>query len=162
MNEERGSVATDLAERIRDARGRLIEQIDGLTDQALRARPDPEEWSIVEVLAHLPNVDRHWLAQALAIRDNPEHLFVHFDDDRWKREHPDVRGEPLNVVLQAMHAAHDTVLTTLSQMSDTDLQRTARHPRGIPYTVRDVFLRYPAHDESHAQQIAGIRRRLGH
>jgi uncharacterized damage-inducible protein DinB len=147
---------------MRESRGRLVEQIGGLADEALRTRPDAEEWSIVEVLAHLPDVDHHWLAQALAIPDDPEHLFVHFDDDRWKRDHPDVRGEPVDAVLQAMHVAHDIVLTSLTQLSDADLQRTARHPRGIPYTVRDVFLRYPVHDDNHAEQIAGIRSRLGH
>jgi uncharacterized damage-inducible protein DinB len=152
--------AAGLIERIRDGRGRLLEQTRGLSDGALRTRPDAEEWSIVEVLAHLPDVDQHWLAQALAIRDNPEHLFVHFDDDRWKREHLDVRSAPLPAVLQAMQSAHDTVLATLAQLDADDLDRTARHPRDIPYTVRDVFLRYPAHDENHANQIAGIRQRL--
>jgi uncharacterized damage-inducible protein DinB len=152
--------AVELIERIRNGRRRLIEQTGDLSDEALRTRSDTEEWSVIEVLAHLPDVDRHWLAQALAIRDNPDHVFVHFDDDRWKRGHPDVRSEPLAAVLQSMQAAHEAVLATLAQLDDDDLQRTARHPRGIPYTVRDVFLRYPAHDENHANQIAGIRKRL--
>jgi uncharacterized damage-inducible protein DinB len=152
--------AAELIERIRDGRGRLLEETLGLSDETLRTRPDAEEWSVIEVLAHLPDVDQHWLAQALAIRDHPEHLFVHFDDDRWKREHPDVRSAPLSSVLQAMQAAHDTVLATLAQLDSADLERTARHPRGIPYTVLDVFLRYPVHDENHANQIAGIRSRL--
>jgi uncharacterized damage-inducible protein DinB len=160
VNREGSSDAVELAERIRESRRRLVEQIGVLTDEALRTRPDDREWSIVEVLAHLPDVDRHWLAQALAIRADPEHTFVHFDDERWKIEHPDVRSEPLDAVLQAMQAAHETVLATLAQLDGDDLGRTARHPRGIPYAVRDVFLRYPAHDENHANQIAGIRSRL--
>ena len=160
MNQPGPGDAADLIERIRDGRRRLLEETRGISDETLRTRPNAEEWSVIEVLTHLPDVDRHWLAQALAIRDNPDHLFVHFDDDRWKREHPDARSTPRAAVLQAMQAAHETVLATLAQLDADDLSRTARHPRGIPYTVRDVFLRYPAHDENHANQIAGIRTRI--
>lgn len=49
----------------------------------LQARPAEGEWSIVEVPAHLVDVDRHCLGRALAMRDDPSHLSVHFDDERW-------------------------------------------------------------------------------
>ncbi|MGD9895262.1 MAG: DinB family protein [Dehalococcoidia bacterium] len=161
MHEPGPGGGDELAEQIRDGRGRLLDQARHLSDEALRARPDAEDWSVIEVLAHLPDVDEHWLAQALAIRDNPDHVFVHFDDERWKREHPNVRDEPLPAVLQAMQAAHDAVLATLAHLDEDDLDRAAKHPRGIAYTVRDVFLRYPTHDENHASQIASIKQRLG-
>lgn len=161
MGELNANARTDLTERIRAGRKHLLDQISGLADEALGRRPEEGEWSVVEVLAHLPDVDRHWLEQALLIRDNPDHIFVHFDDERWKRNHPAVRQIPLDVILRAMQGTHEAVLETLLRMTESDLARTARHPRGIPYTVRDVFLRYPAHDRNHAEQITAIRRRLG-
>jgi DinB superfamily len=48
----------------------------------------PGEWSVVEILSHLVDVDRHWLREALAIRDDSDHVFVHFDDERWKEDPP--------------------------------------------------------------------------
>jgi hypothetical protein len=150
-----------LREMIRSAREDLLDRAVGLTDEALRMRPSEDEWSIIEVLAHLADVDRHWLAQALAIRDKPAHVFVHFDDARWRAEHAEVRREALTDIEQKMRAAHSAVLRTLAHLSVGDLSRAGKHPRGTPYTVRDVFLRYPAHDRNPAEQISSIRDSLG-
>ena len=153
--------SSQLASAIRAARARLLAACAGLTDEAQRLRPSEDEWSIIEVVAHLADVDLHWLGQALAIRDNAQHVFVHFDDEHWKAEHPDVRQQPIDQILESTRAAHETVLRTLSDLSDADLRRSAKHPRGMPYTVGDVFLRYPRHDDHHVEQIAAIRARIG-
>lgn len=62
MNEPGPGAAADLIERIRHGRVRLIDQTRGLSNETLRTRPDAEEWSVIEVLAHLPDVNHHWLA----------------------------------------------------------------------------------------------------
>ena len=153
--------SSQLVSAIRAGRAHLLAACAGLTDEALRLRPSEDEWSIIEVVAHLADVDRHWLGQALAIRDNAQHIFVHFDDERWKAEHLDVRQQPVAEILLRTGATHETVLRALSHLSDADLRRAAKHPRGVTYTVGDVFLRYVRHDENHAEQIAAIRARIG-
>jgi uncharacterized damage-inducible protein DinB len=150
-----------LVRTLTDSRHRLLGTINGVSDADLRRRPADDEWSMIEVLAHLADVEAHWLGQALAIRDDPEHLFVHFDDERWKREHPAVRDEPPAQVLARVERAHRAVLETLAGLTPHDLDRAGRHPRGAPYTVREVFRRYAAHDENHTAQLAAIRARLG-
>jgi hypothetical protein len=138
----------------------LRRQADGLPPSVLRSRPADDEWSIIEVLAHLIDVDAHWLGQALAIRDDPEHTFVHFDDERWKSEHPNVWEQPIEDVEMKLNDSHARVIGSLSRMTDDELERLGKHPRGIPYKVRDVFSRYPAHDLNHAEQIKSIRGRV--
>jgi uncharacterized damage-inducible protein DinB len=150
----------ELATHLRATRAALLNQIEGLTDTELRQCPPNGDWSIIEVLAHLVDVDVHWLAQAQAIHRDPAHLFIHFDDERWKREHPEVRLTPHLELVQRLAASHRTVVDTLAALTPQDLARPGRHPRGIPYTVRDVFLRYPAHDQGHTAQIEAIRRQL--
>ena len=105
------------------------------------------------MLAHLIDTDYHWLSQALAIRDKPGHLFVHFDDERWKTEHPDVRQWARTDVLERLGTSHAEVIGRLSAMTAAELNRSGVHPRGAPYTARDVFQRYPPHDENHERQI---------
>ncbi len=151
----------ELVEQLVTARKELLQQIAGLADESVRTRPGEGDWSIIEVLAHLIDVDRHYLAQALAIRDNPGHLFVHFDDESWKTEHPDVEDWPLAEVLGALESSFQEVMESLASLDDEDLQRVGRHPRGIPYKVRDVFLRWPTHDRNHTQQIRAVRAALG-
>lgn len=150
----------ELVEQLVTARKRLLEQIADLADESVRTRPTEGGWSLIEVLAHLVDVDRHYLQQALAIRDNPNHLFVHFDDERWKTEHPDAKHAPLAQVLSTLEDSFREVVETLAGLSDEELERVGRHPRGLPYRVRDVFLRWPAHDGNHTQQMRAVREAL--
>jgi uncharacterized damage-inducible protein DinB len=114
------------------------------------------EWSVLEVLAHLVATDHHYVSEALAMRDKPGHMLVHFDDAAWKSEHENIRDMPLAGVVESLTESHATVLRHLQTMSDADLDTLGTHPRGIPYTVRDVFLRLPQHDENHTRQIQEI------
>jgi uncharacterized damage-inducible protein DinB len=146
----------DLTESLRAARRRLLTLVEGLTqDEALR-RPSRDEWSIIEILAHLIEVDRFYLSQALAMRDGPDHLLSYFDDEAWKRQHSGIGTTPLAEVIAGMQRSHTEVLQAVTAMSEEELSRPGRHPRGIPYTVRDVMLRLPAHDENHEQQILSL------
>lgn len=150
-----------LHEQLRLSRAALLRAAEGISDALIRRRLAADEWSAIEVLAHLIDVDYHWLGEASAIQHDPGHLFVHFDDARWKAEHPDARRSSLASIMDALDRSHRTVLSTLARMSAADLDRTGKHPRGIPYAARDVFLRYPAHDRNHTEQIVAIRGRLG-
>ena len=146
----------DLAEALKASRSALLDAASSVTPERAVLRPADSEWSVLEVLAHLVDVDYHWVTQALAMRDNPRHMFVGFDDAAWKQEHAGIRETPLADILALLHESHQAVLYHLASMSDDDLDAPALHPRGIPYTVRDVFLRYPAHDENHTRQIEEI------
>lgn len=146
-----------LREQILAGRTALLEATNGLTEQLARARPASQGWSAIEVLGHIPDVDDHWLSEALAIRDDPDHTFVHFDEERWKREHPDADARDLAEILEAVQASFARVVAALSSLSTEELNRSGVHPGGSPYRVRDVFRRYPVHDENHARQIREIR-----
>jgi uncharacterized damage-inducible protein DinB len=141
---------------LKASRRALLHAASGVDAKRAVLRPAEGEWSVLEILAHLVDVDYHWATQALAMRDNPRHMFVGFDDAVWKQEHADIRETPLSDVLALLAESHEAVLFHLTSMSDDDLDAPALHPRGMPYSVRDVFLRYPPHDEAHARQIAGI------
>ena len=148
--------AIELGESLRASRRALLAAASGVTLERAVLRPSDGEWSVLEVLAHLVDVDYHWTSQALAMRDNPAHMFVGFDDAAWKQEHTDIRRTPLADVLALLAGSHEAALYHLASMSADDLDAPGRHPRGIFYTVRDVFLRYPAHDEAHTRQIEEI------
>ena len=152
--------AQQLANELRVARQRVLDAAAGLSDDEARARPADDEWSVIEVLAHLVDLDRHWLEQALLLRDVPDHVFVNFDDERWKREHPDVRQLAIGDVRARLEESHEAVLLALREMTPEMLETRGLHPRGHPYRVKDVFRRYPDHDHNHAGRIRSIRGRL--
>jgi hypothetical protein len=90
------------------------------------------------------------------MRDKSGHMLVYFDDEAWKQEHANVRNVALVEVLARLKQSHEAVLRHLASMSAADLDAPGMHPRGIHYTVRDVFLRLPTHDENHTRQIEEI------
>ena len=61
------------------------------------------------------------------------------------------------ITLKRVDASHLRVLDMAAAATDEELGRHGRHPRGIPYTVRDVLLRHLAHDLAHFEQIEAIR-----
>ncbi|MPZ24747.1 MAG: hypothetical protein GEU28_14750 [Dehalococcoidia bacterium] len=120
----------------------------------------------MEVLAHLVDVDYHWLAQAEAIISNcssgsSRHQFVHFDDDEWKRQHAGAEELRLSEVIKKLGRSHRSVIDRLASLSDDDLVCIGLHPSGRVYSVREVFERYISHDENHAEQIKAMRRSVG-
>jgi len=141
---------------LKASRSALLHAASNVTSEIAILRPAEGEWSVLEVLAHLVDTDYHYATQALAMRDNPHHMLVHFDDKAWKQEHADIRETSFANVLALLSESHASVLYHLASMSDDDLDSPGRHPRGIPYTVRNVFLRYPQHDEDHTRQVQEI------
>jgi hypothetical protein len=146
----------DLAATLRASRRVLLQTASGVTPESAVKRPADGEWSVIEVLAHLIDTDYHYAAQAVAMRDKPPHMLAYFNDGAWKEEHANVRELALVDVLARLDESHNAVLRQLASMSAEDLDAPGLHPRGIPYTVRDVFLRLPAHDENHTRQIEEI------
>lgn len=150
----------DLVQQLADSRKALLDEALTVPERLFAERPGENEWSVLEVVAHLIHVDYHWLAQAQSMRDNAGYLFVPFDDAKWKAEHSDIRQRPFQQVLKDVERSHTDVLSALSVMTEEELDRPGRHPRGTPYCVRSVFERYPPHDENHLAQIRVIRQAL--
>ena len=119
-------------------------------------RPAAGEWCVLEVLAHLVDCDYHYAAEATAMSDGPNHMLVYFDDNAWKAEHGNIRETAFAEILASLAASHEYVLGLLASMSEADLDLPGLHPHGIPYTVRNVFLRWPQHEENHTRQIEEI------
>jgi uncharacterized damage-inducible protein DinB len=80
----------------------LLDQVSNLSQTQASRRPAADEWSVIEVLAHIADVDRFYLKQALAIRDEPGRRFDYFDDEAWKRNNQDARHVSLAAVIEAM------------------------------------------------------------
>jgi uncharacterized damage-inducible protein DinB len=146
----------ELTAALKASRSALLVAASELPPARAAQRPAECEWSVLEVLAHIVDTDYHYALQALPMRDNPNHMLVYFDDEAWKAEHAGIRDTPYSDIVALLHESHEAVLYHLTSMSDDDLDAPGRHPRGIPYTVRDVFLRLPRHDEDHTRQIAEI------
>ncbi len=73
--------APEVRSRLVSSRFQLLEIVRDLSLGAVATRPEPREWSILEVLAHMIDVDYFYLGQAMAMKDHEAYLFQYFDDD---------------------------------------------------------------------------------
>jgi uncharacterized damage-inducible protein DinB len=146
---------SNLVDAIRQARSALTATIEGTGAERLTAAR-PGEWSVTEVLAHLVNVDYYYLSEALATCAQSGRTFSYFDDAQWKAHHADVRMEPVTSLLARLRGSHAAVVAATAALPLDVLATPAVHPRGIPYTVRDILLRLPSHDANHADQVRAI------
>ena len=160
--------AFHLVDDLRNARSELLTACQDVSDADLRRRPpDPTGsarsdggWAIIELLAHLPDVDRYYLSQAKSLRDVPGHSFVYFDEEAWAREHADAIEQDATSVKMAMALAHEEVVRWTRSLTPEELDRAGGHPRRESISVREMIQRIANHDRSHTEQVRAIRRAL--
>ncbi len=152
--------AFHLVADLKNARSDLLTVCQQISGDGLRRRPASGGWAVIELLAHLPDVDRYYLDQAQKIRDVPGHTFVYFDDEEWRRENANAIDREANGVRLAMAAAHDEVVRWTRSLTSDELDRAGGHPRRESITVREMIQRIADHDRSHTEQVRAIRREL--
>lgn len=148
-----------LVDDLRNTRSELLTVCQDVSDADLRRRP-ADGWAIIELLAHLPDVDRYYLSQAQKLRDVPGHTFVHFDEEAWARDNADAMGRDARAVRLSMAAAHQEVVRWTRALTPDELDRSGSHPSRGLISVREMIERIANHDRSHTQQVTAIRHQL--
>lgn len=156
-----------LVDELKNARSDLLTACQDVSDAGLRRRPPepsaetPERaWAIIELLAHLPDVDRYYLDQARRLRDVPGHQFAYFDEEAWARENANAIEREANGVRLAMSVAHEEVVRWTRSLTPEELDRAGGHPRRGSITVREMVQRIANHDRAHIDQVIAIRASL--
>ena len=145
--------SSHLVDDLRAAREELLAACRDAPDDALRRRPQEGEWAAIEVLAHIAAVDRYYLSEARAIRDEPGHAFVYFDDEAWIRDNADAVERDPRAVRWLMAIAHGEVVRWAGALTPEELDRAGGHPRRGSITVRETLERIANHDRNHAGQV---------
>jgi uncharacterized damage-inducible protein DinB len=146
-------------DELRNARSELLTACQNVSDEDLRRRPDGG-WAIIELLAHLPDVDRYYLSEAQNLRDVPGHTFVYFDEDGWARDNADAIDRDPRAVRRSMAVAHDEVVRWTRALTPEELDRAGGHPRRGSITVREMIERIANHDRTHTKELSAITHRL--
>jgi uncharacterized damage-inducible protein DinB len=152
--------AQHLVDDLRNARRGLLTACRDASETELRRRPPSGGWAIIELLAHLPDVDRYYLSQARKLRDVAGHTFVYFDEVAWARENAAAIERDVHRVRLSMAAAHEEVVRWAGALTPEELERSGGHPRRGSISVREMVQRIAEHDRTHTEQVVGIRRAL--
>lgn len=138
---------------IEDGRGRLLAQLDGLSEEQAAFRPGADQWSVVEVLRHVAAAER-WaagIAAGLARGRSP-------DDERRAGDQGTEAVASLADGRRTIEESHREMLAVVDALpAEPDAQATADHPFFGPLTCKQWLVFQRVHDLDHCGQIEQIR-----
>ena len=137
----------------------IDEVIDGLPDEALRRRPSPDEWSILEVCCHLRDAAEFEgeRVRRLAEEENP--TLVPYDQEALARER-DYQGDDIRRVRTALRAFWGGLAYQLEGLTDEQWERAGIHPEIGRVTVRSQAERQVEEGQAHLAQLKALREGL--
>jgi hypothetical protein len=129
--------------------------VDGLDEEQARRRPSADEWSVVEVVAHMRDVEQHALhrVRRMLTEENP-HLAA-FDHEAYARDRK--YGDlPLQPTLGEYVELRDTHLDLLTGLDPDGWQRPGSHEVHGAVTVASYEVHVAAEEVDHLAQISRL------
>jgi hypothetical protein len=132
--------------------------VSGLPEKTLRYKPAPNKWCILEILAHLADIEilyAYRMRQMLADRDP---VIAPIDQDAWAKNLGYMESSPPELVALYGLNRHAN-LRLLRRLKVDDLQKSARHPElDHPVTVADYVQMMSKHGPNHLEQIERLKK----
>ncbi len=129
----------------------------GLTAEEIKWKPDPESWSVLEVLNHLVHEEVNDFRRYL------EHIIT-LPNDPWPEFHPlensaDVEDpqQCLQERLASFQSEREKSLTWLGTLTDVDWDAEGDTPWGGKMSAGDMLASWLAHDILHLRQLVELR-----
>ncbi len=138
-----------ILERLAGTPARLRAMVAGVEP----ARTTQTGWSPAQEIGHLVDLEPLWLRRVQEILEGRAELSVadlsnrathDADHDRW----------PLSQLVDRLEPARRALVAALRGAGDTDLDRSARHPRlGTPMRLIDLAYFVAEHDDHHLARL---------
>lgn len=141
---------------LRDTPDRLSDLTGELAEAELHAAPEPGEWSVTEIVAHLRSCSDVWgeAIEKIAMTDHPTIRAV--SPTTWI-ESTDYRQLAFATSLRAFRKQRDQLLALLGQLPDHGWSRRATVLGGgspLELSVHSYATRLARHERTHWRQVA--------
>ncbi len=120
--------------------------------ETLRARPEPGEWSVLEVIGHLIATDQGAFRERIGAIIDGEPEILGFDPWAAINER-DFAALSLDSLLAELAAERATSVAFLRSLDPAHLTSTAMYPGHGTFAAGDFALEWPFHDQEHLGQI---------
>ena len=144
-----------LLKQLEDNAGIIFTLTDGISDERARWRPDPDSWSVLEVINHLYDEEYDDFRERL---DN----ILHYPERPWRRINPQGRVtereynmRDLEESVRNFRKAREESLAWLRELESPDWDATWKAPFG-EITAGDMFASWVAHDILHIRQLVEL------
>jgi hypothetical protein len=146
----------ELIARYRAGYGALRAALDGLQPGELDWRPDPEAWSVRDVVHHLEDAELTGAVRLRRLLTEATPFLPAFDEEVY-RSRLAYAERPIEPALDAIRAAHETTAELLDRLAPEDGAREGTHSEDGPYSVERWLRFHAAHTHDHAAQIRTLR-----
>jgi len=136
----------------REAPRTIAALIGGVPTEKLKTRPNPDRWSVVEIIAHMAEDE---LSSSWRYRQMIEHKgapLLGFDQDLWAKLGEYHSWEPQDA-LAMYRLLREANLRLLEKLTPDQWESAGVHAERGPLTVRQLARHMAAHDINHIQQI---------
>ena len=145
---------------IRDAvekgHAQLLGQLEGLSEEHARFTPEPDQWSIFEVLQHVLQGKRGVAGRCAALARGETIEGVAESGQRF------APLPSLSAARPALDAAHEELLAFIEGISpETNLEARSQHPFFGPLNCQEWAAFQRIHDGDHSGQIEQIKAATG-
>jgi hypothetical protein len=140
---------------------KLAAAVSGVPDKTLRYKPAPDKWCILEILAHLADIEIAYSYRMRQMLADKKAVIAPIDQDEWARNLGYMETVPAELVAQYGLNRHHN-LRLLRRLKPEDLNRSAYHPElKHDVTVEDMVKKFAAHDDNHLAQIERLKKETG-
>lgn len=138
----------------------LAHSTSGLSNQELRFQNSPEEFSVLENLCHLRDLERQgYTPRIRRILAEVDPALADFDGARVAAE-SDYNNEQPGSALEAFQAARQQNVAVLRTLTEGQLNREGNLAGVGKVTLRRLAEMICEHDEGHLADLRALRRRL--
>lgn len=132
--------------------------VSGLSDKVLCYKPAPDKWCILEILAHLADMEYLYAYRMRQMLADKDPVIAPIDQDAWAKNLGYLESSPAELVALYGLNRHAT-LQLLRRIKVGDLQKSARHPeKAQPVTVADYVHMMSKHGPNHLEQIEKLKK----
>jgi hypothetical protein len=149
----------EIVDTLRALPGQVEELVEGLSEDALRWRPSPDQWSIKEVCAHLRDSAEIEGTRIRRLAEEDDPFLAAYDQDALARER-DYQNQSMPLILTALRAFSGGLAYLLENLSEEDWQRSGRHEEQGPVTVTQRAERFADHARVHLDQVEALRQQV--
>ncbi len=127
--------------------------LSNVSTAASKARPSAGEWSLVEILSHLYDVDKEVnIPRIKELKANPEPFFTAINTDDWA-DLKNYQANHLSTILPLFIQTRIALIDEILSLDAADWQKTISHTIFGPTSVLEIIKFMAQHDRIHIQQI---------
>jgi hypothetical protein len=150
---------TEIAAYLRQVPDLIEEALHGLSDDELRRRPSPDEWSALEICCHLRDSAEIEGQRIRRLAEEDEPALEAWDEQELAAERNYPQDDPRRV-RTALRAFWGGLAYQLESLTDEQWERAGTHPEWGAVTVRSRAEREVEHAQAHLEQLRAIRQTL--